>query len=52
MPAFFWQDVFFPNVDHVDLTFAQIALSEAAGMLIIIAITIVLAIAYAIGRFV
>lgn len=50
MPGFFWQDVFFPNVDHVDLTFAQIALSEAAGTLIIIAI--VLAIAYVISRFV
>lgn len=49
MPAFFWQDVFFSNVKHVDLTFAQIALSEACGTLIIIAI--VLAIAYAISRF-
>ena len=50
MPAFFWQDVFFPTVEHANLTFAQIALSEAAGMLIIIAI--VLAIAYVISRFV
>lgn len=50
MPAFFWQDVFFPTVEHANLTFAQIALSEAAGTLIIIAI--VLAITYVISRFV
>ena len=50
MPTFFWQDIFFPNVEHVDLTFAQIALSEAAGTLIIL--TIVIAIMYVISRFV
>lgn len=50
MPAFFWQDVFFPNVKHVDLTFAQIALSEACGTLIIIAI--VLAIVCVVSKFV
>ena len=48
MPGFFWQDVFFPTVEHANLTFAQIALSEACGTLIIV---IVLAIAYAISRF-
>lgn len=50
MPAFFWQDIFFPNIEHVDLTFAQIAGSEIAGSLIIL--TIVLAIMYVIGRLV
>ena len=49
MSAFFWQDVFFSTVEHVNLTFAQIALTEAAGTLIILAI--VLAIAYVISRF-
>lgn len=50
MSAFFWQDVFFPTVEHANLTFAQIALSEAAGTLIITAI--VLAIACVVSRFV